>query len=79
MTKQFSDYGPPTTHPHDPRNAPDEYDEWFDATYAALESAKDYINKAIREMDSGADRDELIVTLAMDDAIVELGGVVPKR
>ena len=76
----MDDYGPPTNHPHDPRNgSTDEYDEWFDATYAALESAQRYINKAIREMDSGSDRDELVVNLAIDDAIVELGGVAPKR
>jgi hypothetical protein len=29
MTKRFNDYGPPTDHPHDPRNESDDDDAWM--------------------------------------------------
>ena len=79
MSTTFDDYGPPTDHPNDPRNGQTDDEEWSLATLEALESAERYIQKAKREIEARGETDMLIVTLAMDDAIVELGGIAPKR
>jgi hypothetical protein len=71
--KTFDDYGPPTDHPHDPRNTLEE--EWYECTKACLESAQDYIRKALRVLEAQRYPD-IVVTTAMDDAIIELGGIV---
>jgi hypothetical protein len=76
--QKFDDYGPTTDHPHDPRNAPDDMEELCESTLTALETARGFIDKAIRVLNREKYPD-IIVTLAMDDAIVELGGVAPKR
>jgi DnaJ-domain-containing protein 1 len=74
--KHFSDYGPPTDSPMDPRNAPTDAEEWYENTKACLESAQDYIRKALRVLEAERYPD-IVVTTAMDDAIIELGGIVP--
>lgn len=74
----LNDYGPPTDHPHDPRNSLDEADELYENTLTALETAQEFIAKAIRVLNRERYPD-LVVTLAMDDAIVELGGIAPAR
>ena len=75
----MDDYGPPTDHPHDPRNGPTtDMEEWYEATSVALDNALHFICKARRVLDKERYPDA-VVLLAMDDAIVELGGVAPKR
>jgi DnaJ-domain-containing protein 1 len=76
--KTFDDYGPKTDHPLDPRNDATDAEQWYENTKASLESAQDYIRKALRVLEAERYPD-IVVTTAMDDAIVELGGTVPKR
>lgn len=74
----MDDYGPKTDHPHDPRNSLTDSEEWYENTKAELESARDYITKALRVLEHERYPD-VVVLQAIDDAIIELGGVVPKR
>lgn len=73
----MNDYGPTTNHPHDPRNGLSDEDELFETTLTALETARDFINKAIRVLNKEKYPD-IVVTMAIDDAIYELVGAKPK-
>jgi hypothetical protein len=75
---KFDDYGPATDHPHDPRNSQSEEDELLESTLTALENALHFVNKAIKVLNKEHYPD-IEVTMAMDAAIAELGGVVPNR
>ena len=72
--KTFDDYGQKTDHPHDPRNSLDDAGEHYESTLAALEAAKGFVEKAIRVLERERYPD-IVVTVAMDDAILALGGV----
>lgn len=74
----LDDLGQRTEHPHDPRNGLTDREELVESTKTALENALHFVNKALRVLAKEGYPD-VVVTLAMDDAIVELGGVAPDR
>jgi len=71
----IDDYGPPTDHPNDPRNSMTEEEEWCENTRYALETARSFINKALRVLERERYPDIDVVCLAMA-AATELGGLL---
>jgi hypothetical protein len=71
--KKLDDYGPTTDHPLDPRNAPDDDEEAFNASLDLLEMASGHIKNAIKALR----RDGYwspTVDGHVQDAVTDLGG-----